>query len=106
MHPFLGEATIPLWRLSLPAAAPVLDLGEPLIEWGGALRWVRTSAAPDEVRAAAQRAGGHATLFRGGDRAGAVFHPPGSALMTLHRRLKEAFDPHGIFNPGRLYEDF
>jgi glycolate oxidase FAD binding subunit len=26
--------------------------------------------------------------------------PP--ALERLHRRLKERFDPHGIFNPGRL----
>ena len=25
-----------------------------------------------------------------------------SALQTITKRLREAFDPHGIFNPGRM----
>ena len=29
--------------------------------------------------------------------------PP--ALAVLHRNLKRAFDPQGLFNPGRLYPD-
>jgi glycolate oxidase FAD binding subunit len=96
----------PLWRLSVPSTAPALALpGDELIEWGGALRWWRTDAAPDAVRAAAADAGGHATLFRGGDRAAGVFAPLQPALMTLHRRLKAEFDPRGIFNPGRMYPD-
>jgi glycolate oxidase FAD binding subunit len=96
----------PLWRLSLPPAAPHLDLaGKWLIEWGGAQRWLRTELDPATIREAAAAAGGHATLFRGGDRNGAVFHPLPSALMALHRNLKQAFDPLGLFNPGRLYLD-
>lgn len=101
---FEGEA--PLWRLSLPSSAPPLELpGEPLIEWGGALRWLRTQAAAALVRGAAARAGGHATLFRGGDKAAGVFAPLAPALARLHRELKSAFDPVGIFNPGRLYPE-
>ena len=49
--------------------------------------------------------GGHATLFRGHDGSAEVFHPLPSPLMKLHRNLKQAFDPDGILNPGRLYPD-
>ena len=56
------------------------------------------------VRAA--QLGGHATAFRGGDRSGAVFQPLSAPLATIHRRLKQSFDPAGIFNPGRLYPEF
>jgi glycolate oxidase FAD binding subunit len=102
---FAGEA--PLWRLSLPAAAAPLELaGAPLIEWGGALRWLRSGADAATVRAAAARAGGHATLFRGGDKAAGAFAPLAPALARLHRELKAAFDPAGVVNPGRLYPDF
>ncbi len=102
---FAGEA--PLWRLSLPSSAPALDLaGAPLIEWGGALRWQRPGAQAATVRAAAARAGGHATLFRGGDKAAGVFTPLTPALARLHRELKAAFDPAGVFSPGRLYPEF
>jgi glycolate oxidase FAD binding subunit len=99
---FAGD--LPLWRLSLPPAAPPLGLpGKQLIEWGGAQRWLRSDAAPERIRSTAAAAGGHATLFRGGDRTGEVFHPLPEALMVLHRNLKAAFDPQGILNPGRLY---
>ena len=79
--------------------------GAQLIEWGGALRWWRGDAEPAEVHALAAQAGGHATLFRGGSRDGAVFSPLAPAILTLHRRLKAEFDPNGIFNPGRLVPD-
>jgi len=96
---------LPLWRLSLRPGAPAFALpGEVLVEWSGALRWLRTEAAPAEVRAAAEAAGGHATLFHGGDRA-LAFHPLPAGLLALHRRLKQAFDPAGILNPGRLHQD-
>jgi len=102
---FGGEA--PLWRLSVASAAAPLELaGAQLIEWGGGLRWLRSGAEAASVRAAAARAGGHATLFRGGDKATGVFAPLAPALARLHRELKAAFDPAGVFNPGRLYPDF
>jgi len=101
---FAGEAE--LWRLSLPSAAPHLDLpGEQLIEWGGAQRWYRGESDMQAVRAAAVAAGGHATRFRGGDRDGEVFQPLTPPLMTIHRNLKQAFDPKGLLNPGRLYAE-
>lgn len=101
---FQGDA--PLWRVSVPAATPPLDLpGEWLLDWGGAQRWLKTSCAPATIRELTAKAGGHATLFRGGDRQGAVFHPLSPALMALHLRLKAAFDPHGILNPGRMYSE-
>ncbi|MDH4094353.1 MAG: glycolate oxidase subunit GlcE [Betaproteobacteria bacterium] len=104
-HPFFAGAA-PLWRLSLPApAAPLALAGAPLIEWGGALRWLRTEADAAAVRAAAASAGGHATLFRGGDKSAGVFAPLAMGAKRLHRELKAAFDPAGVFNPGRLYPD-
>jgi glycolate oxidase FAD binding subunit len=96
----------PLWRLSVPSTAAAIDLpGTQLIEWGGALRWWRTGAEASAIREAAARAGGHATLFRGGPRTGGVFTPLPPPMLALHRRLKAEFDPHGIFNPGRLVPD-
>jgi glycolate oxidase FAD binding subunit len=93
-----------LWRLSLPPTAPPLALaGSQLIEWGGAQRWLVTEARAGAVRDAAIRAGGHATLFRSRDKSAGVFAPLQSPLDRIHRELKKAFDPAGIFNPGRLY---
>jgi len=95
-----------LWRLSVKSTTPPITLpGAQMIEWSGALRWLRSSAGADEVRRAATNAGGHATLFRGGDRAIAVFHPLSPTLAAIHRKLKQAFDPAAILNPGRLYRD-
>lgn len=95
----------PLWRVSVPSTAAPLRLdGAQLIEWGGALRWLRTDLPAPQVRARAAALGGHATLFRGGERT-AVFTPLAPPLAAIHRRLKAAFDPAGIFNPGRMYPD-
>ena len=96
-----------LWRLSVPSVAGVLDLSGPtLIEWGGAQRWIRRDAGGADLRALAARVGGHATLFRGGDKSLGAFQPLDPVLARIHRDLKRAFDPRGIFNPGRLYPDF
>lgn len=102
---FEGEGE--LWRLSVPATTATLALdGRQLVEWGGALRWFR--AAPDTdadaVFASADRAGGHAMRFRG-RQDGQVFQPLAADLAALHRRVKQSFDPAGIFNPGRMYQD-
>jgi glycolate oxidase FAD binding subunit len=97
-----GGAT--LWRLSVPQTAPVLALsGEQLIEWGGAQRWLCTSAPATQLREAAAAVGGHATLFRGSDKSPGVLSPLSAPLARIQRQLKAAFDPDGVFNPGRLY---
>jgi len=101
---FAGEA--PLWRLSVPSSVPALDLpGRQIIEWGGAQRWYRGEMSAGAIRKATRAAGGHATLFRGGDRNGEIFQPLAPPLMAIHRNLKRAFDPHGLLNPGRLFAE-
>lgn len=94
-----------LWRLSVPQKAPPLALsGEQLIEWGGAQRWVVTTAPATVLRDKATQVGGHATVFRGDKRAGAMAPLP-PVQLRIQRELKEAFDPERLFNPGRLYPD-
>ena len=96
-----------LWRMSLPSAANAIILrGEQLIEWGGAQRWLKAGSDPQtahKIRSAVKAAGGHATLFRSGDKQAGVFHPLAPAVAKIHERLKLAFDPSKIFNPGRMY---
>ena len=99
---FYGDK--PVWRLSVPPAAPPVHLdGECFIDWGGAQRWFRSKLPAEAIQKAARERGGHAVLFRGGDRQGEVFAPLPSALEKIHRHLKLAFDPKRILNPGRLY---
>ena len=97
------ESGAALWRLSVPATAPPLKLsGEQLLEWGGAQRWICTSAAAGVLREAAQAVGGHAVLFRGHDKSAGTFAPLAPAVARIQRELQRAFDPDGVFNPGRL----
>ena len=99
---FAGDA--PVWRVSVPQTTPPMELGAtPLVEWGGGLRWLRGDLDAAKVRSEAARAGGHATLFRGGDKSSGVFQPLAPPMLKVHKRLKEAFDPAGILNPGRMY---
>jgi glycolate oxidase FAD binding subunit len=99
--PFFRQGATRLWRLSLPATTGFEAFGAGLIEWAGALRWQRSDAPAGEIRAAAETAGGTAALWHGG-RNGPMFHPLASASLELQRRLKDEFDPHAIFNRGRL----
>ena len=104
--PFFTEGDTALWRLSLPPLSPVPNLpGDRLADWGGQQHWLRSDAPPASVFEEAKRLGGHATLFRGGDRSGDVFQPLPGEIRRLHERVKAAFDPKGILNPGRMYPD-
>jgi glycolate oxidase FAD binding subunit len=103
-HPFFAGGDDALWRVSLCSAEENLILDLPmLIEWGGALRWVRAPAGDARVRAEAHRQHGFATRFRtpGGGQ-GSAFEQLAGPLAEIHRRIKQAFDPAGIFNPLSL----
>ena len=96
-----------LWRLSLPQTAAVLNLPYPTyIEWHGGLRWLWAPAsAAAQLRQAAQQAGGHATLFRRAQNGTAdtpVFSDLAQVQQRIQRELQKQFDPHGVFNTGRL----
>ncbi len=98
--PFFDTHTgLALWRISLPVAAPFPDIaGEWLVEWGGALRWCRTTADAEHVRALVAALGGHAHEFS----APAGFARVDALVGTYQQRLKHAFDPKGIFNVDRV----
>jgi glycolate oxidase FAD binding subunit len=103
--PFFDAA--PVWRVAVKSTAPPLALGRPeMVEWGGALRWLCGPLESLAVRTAATAAGGHATMFRGEAVSGDVFQPLAASMQTLHRRLKDTFDPHRILNRGRMYADW
>ncbi|MBX3634504.1 MAG: glycolate oxidase subunit GlcE [Rubrivivax sp.] len=96
-----------LWRLSVPSTAPPLKLsGEQLVEWGGAQRWLCTTAPPAALRDAAAAVGGHATLWRAHRREDGGFAPLKPPLARIHRELKQAFDPDGVFNRSRLVAEW
>lgn len=106
-HPFFVNKDMPLWRISVPSVTPPLAMtGAQMTEWGGALRWYHTAMDAGEIRRIATAAGGHATLYRGGNKDVGVFQPLAPAVEHIHRRLKASFDPSGVFNPGRMYKAF
>ena len=108
-----------IWRLSVPPSAgaavvaQILDclVGHAFYDWGGGLIWLALSPSADAeepvVRGAVNVARGHATLIRAAAEVRArvpVFQPQPPALASLTRRVKEAFDPGQVLNPGRMYE--
>lgn len=112
--PFFADARAPelaLWRLSVAPTAPVLDLPWPqLVEWQGGLRWCwAPQQAGAQLQMAARAAGGNATVFVAARadsiRAGCQFDAKNAAKDAISQRLKVAFDPLGLFNPGRLCAD-
>jgi glycolate oxidase FAD binding subunit len=117
----LGERAI--WRVSVaPARGATLGVAMArafdaiwFLDWGGGLLWLAV-AEQDDAGAQAIRTAirgndgqgtGHATLIRGSPalrRAVPVFEPQPAALAALSRRVKDAFDPRHILNPGRIVE--
>ncbi len=99
-----------LWRLSVAQTAPPLELPWPqLVEWHGGLRWLW--APPDAapvLRQTARAHGGSATIFAATHAhsmsAHGRFDLQNLGSIAIQRRLKERFDPQGIFNPGRLFD--
>jgi len=118
--PFAGSGDDRLvWKISVPPmAGPGIvealvgeEGADAFLDWGGGLVWLAIPAADagaDAVREAVAGSGGHAMLFRAPAalrEAVPVFQPQGTAKAGLTRRIKAAFDPAGILNPGRMYAD-
>ncbi|WP_373085407.1 FAD-binding protein [Sneathiella sp.] len=111
--------TTPVWKLSVPPANAVqilsrleAETGEAdfYLDWAGGLIWLQmaedhTDGGAAQIRAALDGAG-HATLIRGSvELRGNIepFHPQPPAIRKLTERIKDAFDPENILNPGRMY---
>ena len=93
-----------LWRLSVPATAASLeDYGQSALEWNGSLRWLRSNLPAENIFQLASTLSGHACCFLHQDKPLDCFQPLSPSLRQLHIKLKNAFDPQGIFNRGRLY---
>lgn len=115
-HPLPLRPDDAIWRISVrPSAAPkmieAIDAaqGRWFLDWGGGLVWA--AAAPEAsthqlITNAAKQAGGVWMLLRAPAalRASVAVVPPLSPVFArLTKRMKEAFDPQGILNPGRMY---
>jgi glycolate oxidase FAD binding subunit len=109
-----------LWRISTaPTKAPDIVAtikkfmtAEAYYDWSGGLIWLEVPAAADagaaDVRRAVAVRGGHATLIRAAPDVRAkvdVFEPMKPEIERLTRGVKNAFDPLGLLNPGRMYAD-
>jgi glycolate oxidase FAD binding subunit len=101
--PSLSARVVEKIRAKFPAA-------EALYDWAGGLVWLSLDAdeAGPDAGAAVVRAAlpsGHATLVVAPEAARetvAVFQPVAPALAALEARVKQNFDPLGLFNPGRM----
>lgn len=103
-HEFFHDSSN-LWRVSVQGNAAMPDFShESLIEWNGALRWIKTDADAATIRAYAKNNDGHATRFNRSAAQEDCFQEMPAAIFALHQRIKHAMDPKGIFNPGRMYE--
>ncbi len=99
-----------LWRLSLPATTPALDVPYPqYVEWQGAQRWLWARASErSALQATASKAGGHAVLFRpshkqgDADKAAGAFQVQSAVLTQINQNLRDQLDPHGVFNTRRI----
>ncbi|HEX7385833.1 MAG TPA: glycolate oxidase subunit GlcE [Castellaniella sp.] len=105
-HPFFSQRS--LWRVVLPPKAPTLNLGPTLHEWQGGLRWLAGSQDAAALRAKVQSLGGSACLYHRGDVPVDIptFHPLAAGVLQIHQRLKQEFDPAGVFNRHRLVPEF
>ena len=73
--------------------------GDALYDWAGGLIWLLSQDDPAKVRGVVHALGGHTACYRG---EGSGFEPVVGSLAALSARVKAAFDPNGVLNPGRM----
>ena len=116
--PLKADANDVVWKISCPPTEGPAVVGriraerhgaKAFYDWSGGLIWLSLPASADAdhalVRAALGTTGGHATLIRAPEPVRAsvpVFQPLSLPLAALAARVKESFDPQGLFNPGRM----
>jgi glycolate oxidase FAD binding subunit len=106
----LAEQKSDVWRATIPPACAAQFAAETgaqawVADWAGGVVWLAVDGS-HVLHALAAELGGSAMLVRARDELRAqVFQPPSADLLSLTRGVKAAFDPLGLFNPGRMYED-
>ena len=118
LGPCVRRSADHVWRISVPPTqgAEAVEAIQRQIkmdayyDWSGGLIWgllpTLGGACDGPIRAAAEAAGGHATLMRAPETLRAetpVFHPIDPGKAALVSRIKASFDPDSTFNPGRMY---
>ena len=98
-----------LWRFSVnPVSGPINLPGQTCLEWLGGQRWYKGNISSSQAKSIAIKHQGHATLFRGEKVAGqSVFttledNPLTAPLAIVQQRLRQAFDPDGVFQTSRM----
>ncbi|MGN6514585.1 MAG: FAD-binding protein [Rhizomicrobium sp.] len=109
---FLSNA-LNIWRAFVPpseAARIAQASGAQLwrADWAGGLLWIGLDSRDDgaKLRDLCGAVGGHATLLRAPAPLRSkfdVFTPEDAPRAALTKSVKAAFDPLGIFNPGRMW---
>ena len=100
---FFAEAG-DLWCISLRSThGHLMPDADWLLDWRGARRWLAAGGGGDTLERAVREAGGELWHVRGAKNGADVFAERGEAYRNMLLRLKQALDPAGVFNPGRLY---
>jgi len=94
-----------LWRISVAPTTPTNTLDAFCFDWAGGQRWLVTQPDDYSPFELAARLGGHATCFARDRESGTGMQPLESGILRLNQRVKEAMDPHGLINRGRLLEE-
>jgi glycolate oxidase FAD binding subunit len=114
--PFAAAGDAVVWKISCPptegpGVVARIKAQRPearaIYDWSGGLIWLALPSSDDADQAIVRGAlpAGHATLIRADEAVRArvaVFQPQPAALAALSARVKESFDPKGLFNPGRM----